>query len=283
MAGDWIPISVDLPGKPEVARLAMAMATSIDEIIGLLVRFWSWAQAQTEDGHFNNLSLKEIALLAHLPEQFLQEMVKVGWLGCDESGVAIPAFERWFSGAAKRRLKSNQRVAKCRRRQGCSDQNKQSELNHPGGESGLPQDKSEASTGAQQDDNEEGHISGDETKQDKPGTSDDEPELPQEVREAMAIALPCVGEKKTWTISPGFYRHLAEAYPGIDLCSELRKAKAWLIANSKQLKTYRGMERFIRSWIDRATNIRARTQSRTRTRKSIDEALEILRNKKEAR
>lgn len=47
-----------------------------------------------------------------------------------------------------------------------------------------------------------------------------------------------------------------DAYPGIDVLQEIKRAKAWLVANPKKAKTSRGMSRFLNSWMDRAQNRR---------------------------
>lgn len=42
------------------------------------------------------------------------------------------------------------------------------------------------------------------------------------------------------------------AYPRIDVVSELRKVRAWCVANPSKRKTARGVARFLNSWLDRA-------------------------------
>lgn len=44
----------------------------------------------------------------------------------------------------------------------------------------------------------------------------------------------------------------SEAYPAIDVLSEVRKAKVWLDANPKNRKTKSGMARFVVNWLSRA-------------------------------
>ena len=104
MAGDWIPIDVNLPGKPEVALLSADLRTSTDEVVGLLVRFWIWCQSHTVDGFLAGLCPELIARVAHVSTKFLESLEKVGWLEVSDQGVRIPNFDRWFGGAAKRRL-----------------------------------------------------------------------------------------------------------------------------------------------------------------------------------
>ena len=104
MAGDWIPVSVDLPGKPEVAMLSRILGKSTDECIGMLIRFWIWCQAHTDDGNLSGMDTAMISAVSHVPERFFGALQQVGWLEVTESGCIIPNFERWFGGAAKRRL-----------------------------------------------------------------------------------------------------------------------------------------------------------------------------------
>lgn len=57
----------------------------------------------------------------------------------------------------------------------------------------------------------------------------------------------------------------AEAYPGVDVLAELRKARAWLVSNPRQGKTARGMARFCNAWLERAQNACAQGQRRSAT------------------
>lgn len=120
MAGDWIPISVDMPSKPEVARLSAALGKPIDEIVGTIIRFWIWVQTHTADGYLEGLGVAEASAASQVPARFLGELEKVGWLQVTESGLAIPQYDRWFSGAAKRRLRVNRRVTQHRMKRSCN-------------------------------------------------------------------------------------------------------------------------------------------------------------------
>lgn len=106
MAGEWIPISVDLPHKPEVAQIAEIMRRSTDEVVGILVRFWIWVQAHTTDGTFPGCTPETLAKSARVPASFIRALITVGWLIITETGVTIPHFERWFKNGAKRRLRA---------------------------------------------------------------------------------------------------------------------------------------------------------------------------------
>jgi len=114
MAGDWIPIRVDLPDCPKVLRLAQALEKPPDEVVGQLIRFWAWAQQHTDSGVLEGISVQLAALGAKVPERLLSVMQNVGWLEVTKNGLRIPDFEQWFSGAAKRRLQSSRRVKRFR-------------------------------------------------------------------------------------------------------------------------------------------------------------------------
>jgi hypothetical protein len=117
MAGDWIPVDTDLPYKPEVARIAEAIRRSPDEVVGILVRFWSWAQAHCSHGVFPGYTPDTLAKVARVSTSFLRAMVSVGWLDVTETGTVIPKFDKWLSDAAKRRLLTRERVAAFRSKQ----------------------------------------------------------------------------------------------------------------------------------------------------------------------
>lgn len=45
-----------------------------------------------------------------------------------------------------------------------------------------------------------------------------------------------------------------QAYPGVDVRAEIRKAHAWEVANPKRQKTSRGRSRFLNAWLEKAQN-----------------------------
>jgi hypothetical protein len=56
-----------------------------------------------------------------------------------------------------------------------------------------------------------------------------------------------------------------QAYPGVDVRAEIRKAHAWEQANPTRRKTPRGRMRFLNSWMERAQNDGGRHGTRTGT------------------
>jgi hypothetical protein len=110
MAGDWIPVRTDLHSTPEVLRLARLLGRSTDEIVGLLVRFWGWAQTHTDDGALAGVDLEDAASGSHVPSRVLGALLEVGWLTwCPEAGLRVPNFGRWMSRSARARFLARDR------------------------------------------------------------------------------------------------------------------------------------------------------------------------------
>jgi hypothetical protein len=64
------------------------------------------------------------------------------------------------------------------------------------------------------------------------------------------MTLPCVGGgPKEWPLTAEKAREWQEAYPGVDVLAEVRRAKQWLADNPRRRKTYRGMARFVGNWL----------------------------------
>ena len=109
MAGDWIPVSVDLIAKPEVLRLERNTSKTRHEVVGLLVHFWCWASNHSPDGILP-VDISDLSRLIGADIAFWEEVVKVGWLQAKENKVVVPNCERWISRGAKARLKSRDRM-----------------------------------------------------------------------------------------------------------------------------------------------------------------------------
>lgn len=82
------------------------MATSLQlpnpHVVGLLVQFWSWADAETETGHIDGMTVEELDKLVATPG-FANALASVGWLSADDAGLVIPNFERHMGKSSKRR------------------------------------------------------------------------------------------------------------------------------------------------------------------------------------
>jgi len=69
--------------------------------------------------------------------------------------------------------------------------------------------------------------------------------------------LPLISNKEHY-ITKDELAIYAEAYPAIDPLAEIKRAKAWLIANPKNKKTSSGIKRFINTWLSKEQNSAAR-------------------------
>lgn len=104
MAGEWIPVDIDLDRKPEVQELIDLTGEPGEVICWRLVRFWGWAGEMTADGTVRATP----AILARLhggTAEFWQAVATVGWLRIDakRATITIPGWDRRFSMAAKAR------------------------------------------------------------------------------------------------------------------------------------------------------------------------------------
>lgn len=107
MAGDYFPISADLPRKREVVAIANATGRSRHEVIGLCIELWAWAQHETTDGQIVDVcvdgTVDALVTLVGADVLFWCEMVRVGWLKVEGNVLVIPNFHRWMSKGAKAR------------------------------------------------------------------------------------------------------------------------------------------------------------------------------------
>lgn len=76
------------------------------------------------------------------------------------------------------------------------------------------------------------------------------------------IKFPLPGEGKDQPIGDGEFSLWRQAYPGVDIMTELAKMRAWLLERPRQRKTRRGMGKFIVGWLDRAQNARGGKQEK---------------------
>ena len=108
MAGDWIKMRVDLATDPAVISIASVLDVTEFEVVGMLHHFWSWADAQSRDGHASGVTKKWIDRYVHR-DGFASELEKSGWLVVDDSGITIPNFDRHNGASAKTRALAKDR------------------------------------------------------------------------------------------------------------------------------------------------------------------------------
>lgn len=106
MAGDYIPMRLDLAEDPAVISIAATTKLSTDLVVGKLHRFWSWANRHTSDGRLPGVPADWLdtfvgkkgfaAAMAATPER--------PWLVIENVGITIPNFDHWNGQSAKKRL-----------------------------------------------------------------------------------------------------------------------------------------------------------------------------------
>jgi len=70
--------------------------------------------------------------------------------------------------------------------------------------------------------------------------------------EKIFITIPLTPSQGEYAVREELVEQLQELYPAVDVREELRKLKAWNIANPKRRKTKSGIKRHIITWLSRA-------------------------------
>ncbi len=91
-----------------------------------------------------------------------------------------------------------------------------------------------------------------ETKKSRRKTADDDDS-------PILLTFPCRGEPKTWHFREKYLAELTEAYTGIDILAECRKAIVWVRAAGP--KTAGKMKRFLVNWMGRAVDSPRRSRA----------------------
>jgi hypothetical protein len=115
MAGEWIKIDSGIHRKPEVFAIARKLGRPIDEVVGLLVKFWVWADQSTVDGSVDHMTSTDVDTVVGVPE-FAKALMSVKWMSTNKSGVGvlIPNFARHNGESAKKRIQQNASQARWR-------------------------------------------------------------------------------------------------------------------------------------------------------------------------
>lgn len=83
-------------------------------------------------------------------------------------------------------------------------------------------------------------------------TESSEPLRAPEPTEPALLEIPCIGTgPQRFAVVQSAVDAWSDAFPGVNVLGEIRKAIVWLNANPTQRKTHRGMERFLVSWFSR--------------------------------
>ena len=117
MAGDWIPIRIDLARDPAVIQVAHELNAShlfdakVDEdwVVGKLCRLWGWASSELKSGLAKGVTPAWIDRFLGV-EGFADALIKSGWLRAKKTGVFFPGWSNWLANSAKTRLANAMRA-----------------------------------------------------------------------------------------------------------------------------------------------------------------------------
>ena len=126
MAGDWIPMRLDLCDDPAVLEMADILNQPEEYVVGCLHKVWSWASRNCHDGTVTGVTKMSLSRAVKLPEA-VSAMLAVGWLvegkGADgRPFVSFPKWENWLSKSAKARLQNSMNQRKARQTKVSADQ-----------------------------------------------------------------------------------------------------------------------------------------------------------------
>jgi hypothetical protein len=113
MAGDWIKMRTNLDTDPRVIDIATRLGITELQVVGMLWKVWSWADAHTLDG--NAIRVTDVTLDRFtLVTGFADALRKVGWLEGRDGLLSFPRFAEHNGQTAKNRAETKERVAKHR-------------------------------------------------------------------------------------------------------------------------------------------------------------------------
>lgn len=113
MAGDWIPMRLDLSDDPAVILIADKCNLDEHSVIGRLYKLWAWANRHLKDGNGTGVTESWVDRYAGV-SGFASAMIEAGWLATQDGFIMFPNFERWNSKGAKNRILGTERVKKHR-------------------------------------------------------------------------------------------------------------------------------------------------------------------------
>lgn len=126
MAGDWIPMRLDLCDDPAVLEMADILDQPEEYVVGCLHKVWSWASRNCHDGTVTGVTKMSLSRAVKLPEA-VSAMLAVGWLveGKGPDGrpfINFPKWENWLSKSAKARLQNSMNQRNARQLKALEDQ-----------------------------------------------------------------------------------------------------------------------------------------------------------------
>lgn len=255
----YLEIDEGFPGHRKTLRLCAALKNP--EAGWFMIRLWTWACRSCPTGDLAGMDPYDIEIAVQyrpLDGACYRAMVTAGFI--DEADGKPAAIHNWMertggaiakmAGAAERKkLYRAHRDGKCDPVWClfCTEA-------HRG--DGSPKDVAGTVPGQSEDKTDPDQSRQDQTSQDKtdpdrkPESS--EAQAPREPAPPPLLTFPCTGTgPKTFVVVQSAVDAWSDAFPGVDVLAECKKARAWLMANPPRQKTHRGMERFLVSWFSR--------------------------------
>lgn len=254
-----------LKGDETVTDIALRHVTEValrDVAMCALLRVWCAVNAHSKvfgtDACCDGIDLLDLDSIAGFPG-FGGAMAAVGWVRQEDcKGLVFPNFLEFNEPACLRAsaLTGAQRQARHRER-------KRAELMG----NGVRVTKSNASNGREEKRREE--LGDESPKTPLARSCEDAASVPEggepgrrnqpTKNDAVAMTFPVVGTERgvavhEWRLTAAAVADYAEAYPGLDVVAECRKALQWVKSDPGRRKTARGMPRFLNGWLSRATN-----------------------------
>ena len=245
MAGEWIPIRVDLFDCPQVVRILSEICPDCvrdpservrrtSEVVGALVRMWSLFDRYTDNGELRGYSETLLDQVVGI-DGFASAAVSVGWLEVLPNGLKMPEFSKYLSTSAKTRMKDAQRKRAERAASASCPENVR-----------IRSDKNRTT---------EEYNTEEKSKEKELNTSCSESQATSKPDQPLAnFEFSVVGQPEPWRPTQEFVERLQATYETIDVEYQLRAASLWLDANRTKRKTAVGMNRFLVSWMNRATD-----------------------------
>lgn len=260
MAGEWIPVRVDLFTSPRILRISRDAGVVRFEAVGLMVAFWAWAGAQTADGELPGVALEDLPEVIGGTLDFWRAVAAAGWLDITPDGLALPEFDKYLDRAAKARLQDSERKRRVRKMSGSQpDKNRTTEQNsteqnkkeeerdssEPGKAGSKPPPSSSSPDSLPFDP--EADYAGPEP----PVTGPSRLTLP--AAPEVILLFPAVGNgPREWPLTGDKLAEYADSFPGIDALAECKRALQWIRDNPTRQKTAKGMPAFLNRWLTKA-------------------------------
>jgi hypothetical protein len=110
MAGYFVRMDENLPGRPEVLQVAEVTGRSPEEVVGFLLRLWRWVQREAKaPGIIPGVGLAALLHECRGDERLWLALADTGWIAFATEGIHIANWNERFSDVAIRRADDAQR------------------------------------------------------------------------------------------------------------------------------------------------------------------------------